>query len=144
MSSTSVATSSQGRSSAAPKQSSNGHSSDDQSGEYNSSSRAPLDVMLADATTSSFRRWAPGPEAIQWVSALARHPSRPARRLLGLGKELGKITLGRSEVAPSKKDKRFADAAWTSNPLFMRACQAYLAAVDTAEGLVADAELDWR
>src|SRR4051812_24672959 len=99
---------------------------DDGSGEYSSGSRAPLDVMLADATSSSLRRWAPGPEAIQWVKSMARHPGRPAQRLLGFGKELGKIVIGRSDVAPSKKDKRFADPAWTSNPLYSRACQAYL------------------
>jgi polyhydroxyalkanoate synthase len=119
---------------------SNGDSSD--SGEY--SSRAPLDVMLTDASTSSLRRWAPGPEAFKWVAAIARSPRRPAERLAGLGKELGKIAVGRSEVTPSKKDKRFADPAWTQNPVYSRLCQVYLAAAKTAEELVVDADLDWR
>src|SRR3954447_6256272 len=114
------------------------------SGEYDGGSRAPLDVMLTDASTSSLRRWAPGPEALKWVAALARSPRRPAGQIAGLGKELGKIVVGRSEVTPSKKDKRFADPAWTENPLYSRLCQAYLATSNTVEDLVADADLDWR
>jgi len=100
--------------------------------------------MLADATTSSVRRWAPGPEAVKWVASIARHPSRPAQRVLGLGKELGKIVIGRSDITPEKKDKRFADPAWKENPIYSRACQAYLAAAKTAEAMVCDADLDWR
>ncbi len=114
------------------------------SGEYDGGSRAPLDVMLTDASTSSLRRWAPGPEALKWVAALARSPREPLGQLAGLGKELGKIAIGRSDVAPGKKDKRFADPAWTQNPLYARLCQTYLAAAKTAEELVADADLDWR
>ena len=43
-----------------------------------------------------------------------------------------------------KRDRRFADPAWTQNPLLRRIVQAYLAAGRTAEELVGDAELDWR
>src|SRR3954447_6448535 len=114
------------------------------SGEYDGGSRAPLDVMLTDASTSSLRRWAPGPEALKWVAALAKSPRQPLGQLAGLGKELGKIVIGRSEVAPSKKDKRFADPAWTQNPLYARLCQTYLAAAQTVEELVSDVDLDWR
>jgi len=100
--------------------------------------------MLTDASTSSIRRWAPGPEALKWVAALARSPREPLGQLAGLGKELGKIAIGRSEVAPSKKDKRFADPAWKENPLYARLCQTYLAAAKTVEELVSDVDLDWR
>jgi class II poly(R)-hydroxyalkanoic acid synthase len=113
-------------------------------GEYSANSRSPLDVMLTDASSSSLRRWGPGPEPLKFVAALAKSPRRPAARVAGLGKELGKIVLGRSEVAPSKKDKRFADPAWTENPVYSRLCQTYLAATALAEGLVEDADLDWR
>src|SRR3954468_4247083 len=123
---------------------SNGQHAREDSGEYNAGSRAPLDVMLTDASTSSLRRWAPGPEALKWVAALAKSPRQPLGQLAGLGKELGKIVVGRSEVTPSKKDKRFADPAWTENPLYSRLCQAYLATSNTVEDLVADADLDWR
>ena len=38
-----------------------------------------------------------------------------------------RIGLGKSEVAPQKGDKRFADPAWRDNPLFRTTMQAYLA-----------------
>src|SRR6202034_303378 len=37
----------------------------------------------------------------------------------------------------------FADPGWAGNPVLHRAMQAYLAAAETAEGVVADAGLDW-
>ena len=43
------------------------------------------------------------------------------------GLELLRIGLGKSEMAPEKGDKRFADPAWQQNPLFRTAMQAYLA-----------------
>ena len=75
--------------------------------------------MLTDASTSSLRRWAPGPEALKWVAALAKSPRQPLGQLAGLGKELGKIVVGRSEVAPSKKDKRFADPGVDAEPALL-------------------------
>ena len=50
--------------------------------------------------------------------------------------------MGRSQVAPARRDRRFADPGWTGNPLLRRAMQAYLAGAQTAEGLVAEAGLD--
>src|SRR5207248_2251101 len=61
-----------------------------------------------------------------------------------LATELGRVAVGTSTLAPSTKDRRFADPAWTQNPLLHRAVQAYLAAAGTAGQLVADAHLDWR
>ena len=56
---------------------------------------------------------------------------RQPRALLGSGPKVGlqflQIGLGKSEVAPQKGDKRFADPAWRDNPLFRTALQAYLA-----------------
>ena len=54
------------------------------------------------------------------------------------------IAEGRSELAPAKGDKRFADPAWAGNPLLRRTMQAYLAANNTVNQLFSDAELDWR
>ena len=51
--------------------------------------------------------------------------------------------MGTSQVQPSRRDRRFADPGWAGNPLLRRAMQAYLAAAGTAEGVVADAGLDW-
>src|SRR6202012_759229 len=47
------------------------------------------------------------------------------------------------QVQPSRRDRRFADPGWAGNPLLRRAMQAYLAAAGSAEGVVADAGLDW-
>jgi len=44
-----------------------------------------------------------------------------------LGREIGNILLGSSELAPEPSDKRFQDEAWTENPLFRRLGQSYLA-----------------
>ena len=56
---------------------------------------------------------------------------------------MARIAVGRSEVEPSRRDHRFADPGWTGNPLLRRVMQAYLAAAQTAEGVVADTDLDW-
>ena len=50
--------------------------------------------------------------------------------------------MGRSQVEPSRRDRRFADPGWAGNPLLHRAMQAYLAAAQSAEGVVAEAGLD--
>ena len=55
---------------------------------------------------------------------------------LRLGRELTKIAVGRSEVAPHGGDRRFTDQAWTSNPLYHRVQQTYLASVDAIDGVV--------
>ncbi|WP_324274597.1 PHA/PHB synthase family protein [Blastococcus brunescens] len=78
------------------------------------------------------------------MSSLARQPGAVARRGGELAGELGRITLGRSELAPGKKDKRFADPAWTGNPLLRRAMQTHLAAARTAWELIEAADLDWQ
>ena len=44
----------------------------------------------------------------------------------GTARELLRIALGKSQVAPDKGDKRFADPAWQEHLLYRRALQAYL------------------
>jgi poly[(R)-3-hydroxyalkanoate] polymerase subunit PhaC len=61
-----------------------------------------------------------------------------------LAAELRRIGVGTSVVAPSQRDRRFADPAWTENPLLRGIVQAYLAAGRTGAELVEDAALDWR
>ena len=63
-----------------------------------------------------------------------------ARTAARLGGELAKIAVGRSAVAPVKGDRRFADPAWSTNPLYHRIEQTYLASAD-ALGQVLD---EWR
>jgi polyhydroxyalkanoate synthase len=104
---------------------------------------APLDLLLTDAAISALRRVNPGGSGLRLAAALAGRPRLVAgrgRQLLG---ELARIAAGTSQVQPSRRDRRFADPGWAGNPLLRRAMQAYLAAAGTAEGVVADAGLDW-
>jgi polyhydroxyalkanoate synthase len=108
--------------------------------------RAALDVMLTDAATdhgAAGRFLAPG-AAAKMVGALARHPTRVASRVGGLGAELARVTAGRCDRRPVKGDRRFTDPAWEGSWLFRRLLQAYLAIDDTADALISDAQLDWR
>ena len=95
------------------------------------------------------RRWAPtGGSSPAWpVSSSAlgwyARPDVVPRRGWGLASELGRIVVGTSQVQPSPRDRRFADPAWSENPLLRRLAQAYIAASTTAEALVDDADLDW-
>ena len=96
-----------------------------------------------DAVFGALRRVNPGGSGVRLAAALAARPRLVAgrgRQLLG---EMARIAVGRSQVAPSRRDRRFADPGWTGNPLLRRVMQAYLAAAQTAEGVVADTDLDW-
>ncbi|MUL80242.1 alpha/beta fold hydrolase [Mycobacterium sp. CBMA247] len=75
---------------------------------------------------------------------LARQPRTVGARAKALGHDLVKIVEGKSDIAPAKGDKRFADPAWSGNPMLKRTMQAYLAATDTVNQLYSDADLDWR
>jgi polyhydroxyalkanoate synthase subunit PhaC len=103
---------------------------------------AALDLLLTDAATGMLRRVNPGGSGLRLAAALAARPRLVAgrgRQLLG---ELARIAVGTSQVEPSRRDRRFADPGWTGNPLLRRTMQAYLAAAQTAEGVVAEAGLD--
>ena len=104
-----------------------------------------LDMVLVDAAQGPLRRLIPpAGTALRFGSALARQPGTVANRAGELARELGRIAAGSSELAPGKKDKRFADPAWTGNPLLKRAMQAHLAAARAAWELIEDAHLDWQ
>src|SRR5690349_21910809 len=105
---------------------------------------APLDLLLTQAALGPARRFLPGGSGLRLAGALARRPDRVATRLGGLAGELARVVAGASAVAPSPRDRRFADPAWTQNPLLRRLVQAYLASGSTAEGLVEDVPLGWR
>src|ERR1700676_401894 len=102
---------------------------------------APPELLLIDAATGMLRRVNPGGSGVRLAAALAVRPGLVAgrgRQLLG---ELGRIAVGRSRVEPSRRDRRFADPGWAGNPLLHAAMQAYLAAAQTAEGVVAEGGL---
>jgi len=105
---------------------------------------APLDALLVEAALGPLRRFAPDGSTARFAFHLARRPRTTARRLGGLAAELARIGAGTSTVAPSKRDRRFTDPAWTENPLLRRLVQAYQAAGQTAEQLVGDAALAWQ
>jgi polyhydroxyalkanoate synthase len=89
----------------------------------------PLDLLLISATRPFGRRMMPDATWARLGVSLANQPGAVA---------------GRSQRAPDRADKRFTDPAWQHNPLLHRIMQAYLAAAETADGLRADANLDWR
>src|SRR6266478_5005580 len=93
---------------------------------------APLDVLLADAAAGPLRRFAPDASTAKFAVALARRPVTTARRLGSLAAELARIGVGTSVLAPPKRDRRFADPAWTGNLLLRRVVQAYLASAKAA------------
>jgi polyhydroxyalkanoate synthase subunit PhaC len=105
---------------------------------------AALDLMLSDAALGAARRFLPSESALRFGLALARRPGAVAARGVSLAGELAKIAAGRSAIAAAKRDRRFADPAWTRNPVLSRIVQAYLAWAGTVDALLADGDLDWR
>jgi polyhydroxyalkanoate synthase subunit PhaC len=103
---------------------------------------APLDLLLTDAATGMLRRLNPGGAGLRLAAALAGHPRLVAGRGRHLAGELARIAVGRSQVQPSRRDRRFTDPAWAGNALLRRTMQAYLAAAESVQGVVADAGLD--
>jgi polyhydroxyalkanoate synthase len=88
------------------------------------------------------RRVGPSGATLRLAANLATKPRLLADRGAQLTAELARIAIGRSKVEPSRRDRRFADPGWTGNPVLRRTLQAYLAAAETAEALVAEADLD--
>src|SRR3954449_5602455 len=105
---------------------------------------AALDVMLTDAAVGGRSRFVRPGAAVGVAAGLARRPDRAARRVGHLGAELARVASGRSDVRPAKRDRRFADPAWESSWLFRRVLQAHLAVGEAVDGLISDAELNWR
>ena len=102
------------------------------------------DLLLTDAALGLWHRLRPDSSLLRLAAGLARRPGLAAGEVARLGTEFGRIAAGRSALAPAPRDRRFADPAWTGNPVLRRSVQAYLAAARSAEALVAGAELGWR
>jgi polyhydroxyalkanoate synthase len=105
---------------------------------------APLDALLIDAALGTTRRFAPDLSTVKLALGLVRRPRVTLHRVGSLGAEVRRIAIGTSTLAPSKRDRRFLDEAWSENPVLRRLLQVYLASAQTAEHLVGDAELEWR
>jgi polyhydroxyalkanoate synthase subunit PhaC len=78
------------------------------------------------------------------VYANLADPRRLAREAPRTMAELLKVALGSSQVAPGARDARFADPAWTENPLYRRLMQAYLVWSDSVDRVAAAEDGDWR
>ncbi len=102
-----------------------------------------LDMLLTDGALGPLRRMLPAAAGLRLAASLAGKPLTLTRHGVVLAAELAKIGVGASEVAPHPKDKRYADPAWSGNPLLKALVQAHLAAGTTATGLVEDARLGW-
>jgi len=105
---------------------------------------APLDLLLTSSAVGIADRMMPNTSWSRFALNLARQPGTVASRAASLGRELVSITEGRSDLAPGRGDRRFADPAWQGNPLLKRTMQAYLAGCTTVDELFADAHLDRR
>ncbi|MGY1713053.1 PHA/PHB synthase family protein [Geodermatophilus sp. SYSU D01106] len=104
-----------------------------------------LDMVLVDAARGPLRRMVPPVRTLGALgAALVRKPDAVTGRGGELVRELGRIAVGRSEVAPSPKDRRFADPAWTGNPFLRIPMQAHIAAARAAAGIVDDVDLGWQ
>ncbi|HEY2005547.1 MAG TPA: alpha/beta fold hydrolase [Solirubrobacteraceae bacterium] len=103
-----------------------------------------LDVLLSDAGSGGPSQFiAPG-AGVRIGAGLVRHPGRVAARAVGLASQFGRVAAGRSELAPAKSDRRFGDRAWEDNWLLRRVLQGYLAVGEAVDGLISDAEVEWR
>jgi polyhydroxyalkanoate synthase len=103
---------------------------------------AGLEMLLAEGPYGPLRRVLPLAPAVRMAGALAGRPLTVARRGAALAAELARIGLCRSTLAPPPRDQRYADPAWSGNPLLRRSVQAHIAARGVASDLIADAELD--
>ena len=103
-----------------------------------------LDLLLSDAALGVLRRFRPDSSMLRFGLQLASQPGAVARRSAALVSELSQIATGSSALSPAPRDRRFADQAWTESAILKRILQAYLAGSELAEGLLADADLDWR
>lgn len=118
------------------------HEADD-ADEHAAAVSAPLDLLLADAASSPLRRFLPGMSGVRFAANVVRRPRMVAGHASGLGKELGRVVLGSSDIEPHPKDRRFSDDGWSKNPFLRRTLQGYLATGAAARSVVADAGLGW-
>ncbi len=105
---------------------------------------AGLDALLTEAARGPVRSWTPGMSGVKFAAKLALRPDVTVRRSAELGVELARVALGRSELEPPKRDRRFRDPAWRGNPALRRLVQSYLAVGRVTDKLICDADLDWR
>lgn len=75
------------------------------------------------------------------VRALASQPQMMMNQWMELTNEMTKIVTQSSDIAPDRKDRRFADSAWGNNPISKGLMQSYLAWSDKVTKMVDDLDL---
>jgi polyhydroxyalkanoate synthase len=101
-----------------------------------SAGRGAADQMLG-ANPVVGLDWAELFDAAKRVGKMvALDPRTIARSQLALAAELMRVTLGRSDVRPDPKDRRFKHEIWTKNPVYKRVMQSYLAWRESMNGLL--------
>lgn len=81
------------------------------------------------------------------VLAPIAQPGPLTREVARLAQEQLSIVRGRSDLAPSPKDKRFLDPSWSQNPAYRRLAQTYLSVGQSLDRLVDEYEgrsADWH
>ncbi|GAA4390080.1 PHA/PHB synthase family protein [Tsukamurella soli] len=104
---------------------------------------APLDLLLVNSTKSFTRRMMPDGSWVRLAAEVAKQPAPFIGNGKVLATELLQIVAGKSDREPKRGDRRFADPAWTGNPLLKRIKQAYLATSDTVYRIHGGLELDY-
>lgn len=102
---------------------------------------APLDLLLTQAAGGLRRRLGPSLSSAKLLVGLVTHPGPVARRASALAAELGRVAFGASEIVPTPRDRRFADPAWSTNPVLRRCLQTYLATAATAREVIEQVDL---
>lgn len=72
----------------------------------------------------------------------AKQPAPFAKHLTNYGKDLVEILSGNSEIAPDKKDRRFADQTWQNNPIYKYSMQSWLAMRKGVDGWIDDSGIE--
>jgi polyhydroxyalkanoate synthase subunit PhaC len=80
----------------------------------------------------------------QIVKQAVREPGLVLELQATLARELIAVLAGKSKVTPPAGDKRFADPAWQTNPVYRMFLQGYVAWADTLKTFVERSALDTR
>lgn len=119
-----------------------------------SSPKAPSDAQsdaeLIDATIEALTSTLPfgldteqsAATAARFGRALARQPYALFKGSMALAQENARILAGTSDIGPDKRDRRFADETWSTNPFYKRVAQGYVAWNKQVHQLVDDLDLD--
>lgn len=72
----------------------------------------------------------------------AKQPRPFAKHLKNYAGEMLEIAKGTSELEPSRKDRRFQDKTWSTNPIYKRGLQSWLAMRKELDGWIEDSGME--